>query len=151
MKKIKYVLLFLLVLVCFSACNNPEANKSDNTSLPTLGINITTTIAAETTEINSIYENVIFEIMNKKVNVPLDESLNKQLEQAKTVKEPTLDTSMKETGIIWVQYKDKDELIEFGKVYTGDENKMYIQAFENEYNGVLCISEENENNSNILF
>lgn len=150
MKKIKY-LLFILIFVCFSACNNPEANKSDNTSLPTLGINITTTMAAETTESNFIYQNVIFEIMNKKVNAPLDESLNKQLEQAKTVTEPTLDTSMKEIGSVWVQYKNSDEMVEFGKVYTGTENKIYIQAFENEHTGVLCVSEGNDNSSNILF
>ena len=90
-------------------------------------------------------------MFGNKVNADIDQELNGQLEKAKIIKEPVLDDSMKEIGSVWVQYKNSDEMVEFGKVYTGAENKMYIQAFENEHNGVLCISEGNHNSSNILF
>lgn len=152
MKKIIWLSLLVFFIVCFSACSSKTTGNTDtqNTTEVTLSFPNSITTEKQILE-DSVYEKVYFEMFGTKVNADIDQELNDQLEKAKTIKEPVLDDSMKEIGSVWVQYKNSDELVEFGKVYTGAENKMYIQAFENEHNGVLCISEENENSSNILF
>lgn len=152
--------MLVILVLCFSACSdktvdNTTNKKTDNTVTQNTTEVIMTFPNRTTTEKqiieDSVYVKVYFEMFGTKVNADIDQELNDQLEKAKTIKDPVLDDSMKEIGSIWVQYKNSDEMVEFGKVYTGAENKMYIQAFENEHNGVLCISEGNENNSNLLF
>lgn len=152
MKKIVSILLLLFFVLCFSACSDKDTNNTDkkNTTEVIMTFPNRTTTEKQILD-DSVYEKVYFEMLGTKVNADIDQKLNDQLEKAKTIKEPILDDSMKEIGSVWVQYKSSNEMVEFGKVYTGAENKMYIQAFENEHNGVLCISEGNENNSNILF
>lgn len=160
MKKIISFSLLVILVLCFSSCSdktvdNTTNKKTDNTvTQNTTGVIMTfpnrTTTKKQIIE-DSVYEKVYFEMLGTKVNADIDKELNDQLEKAKTIKEPVLDDSMKEIGSVWVQYKNSNEMVEFGKVYTGAENKMYIQAFENEHNGVLCISEGNDNRSNILF
>lgn len=160
MKKISSIVLLFILVLCFSACSGKSTdNTTDKNTDNIVSQNSTEVIMTfpnkTTTEKqifeDSVYEKVYFEMLGTKVNADIDQELNDQLEKAKTIKEPILDDSMKEIGSVWVQYKNSDELVEFGKVYTGAENKMFIQAFENEHNGVLCISEGNENTSNILF
>lgn len=152
MKKIISFSLSVILILCFSACSNKITDNADTQNTTEV---IMTFPNRTTTEkqvfADSVYDKVYFEIFGNKVNADISQELNAQLERAKTIKEPILDDSMKEIGSVWVQYKNSDELVEFGKVYTGAENKMYIQAFENEHNGVLCISEGNDNSSNILF
>lgn len=152
MKKIISFSLLVILILCFSACSNKITGNADTQNTTEV---IMTFPNRTTTEkqvfADSVYDKVYFEIFGNKVNADISQELNAQLERAKTIKEPIWDDSMKEIGSVWVQYKNSDELVVFGKVYTGAENKMYIQAFENEHNGVLCISEGNENNSNILF
>ena len=152
MKKIITLLLLVITILCFSACSDKGTNNTDikNTTEVIMTFPNRTTTEKQVFE-DSVYEKVYFEMFGNKVNATISQELNDQLEKAKIINEPILDNSMKEIGSIWVQYKNSDEMVEFGKVYTGAENKMYIQAFENEHNGVLCISEENENSSNILF
>ncbi len=152
MKKIISFSLLVTLILCFSACSNKITDNADTQNTTEV---IMTFPNRTTTEkqvfADSVYDKVYFEIFGNKVNADISQELNDQLEKAKTIKEPVLDDSMKEIGSVWVQYKNSNEMVEFGKVYTGAENKMYIQAFENEHNGVLCISEGNENSSNILF
>lgn len=149
MKKVIYALSLILIIFTFTACsNNSESAEQNNAGLSLTFPNTTT---EKQVFKDSIYEKVYFEMLGTRVNVTVDKSLNDQLEEAKIIKEPVLDDSMKEVGSVWVQYKNSNEMVEFGKVYTGAENKMYIQAFENDHSGVLCISEGNENNSNLLF
>lgn len=153
MKKIIITpLLLVIVVLCFSACSDKDTNNIDikNTTEVIMTFPNRTTTEKQVLE-NSVYEKAYFEMFGNKVNADIDQELNDQLEKAKTIKEPILDDSMKEIGSVWVQYKNSNEMVEFGKVYTGAENKMYIQAFENEHNGVLCISDGNDNSSNILF
>ena len=152
MKKIISILLLVIAILCFSACSDKDTNNADikNTTEVIVTFPNRTTTEKQVLE-DSVYEKVYFEMFGNKVNATISQELNDQLEKAKTIKEPILDDSMKEIGSVWVQYKNSNEMVEFGKVYTGAENKMYIQAFENEYNGVLCISEGNDNSSNILF
>lgn len=152
MKKLVCILLLVFTFLLFSACL--DNNKSDIEQQKTTEVIMTlpnrTTTEKQVLE-DSVYEKVYFEMFGNKVNATISQELNDQLEKAKTIKEPILDDSMKEIGSVWVQYKNSNEMVEFGKVYTGAENKMYIQAFENEHNGVLCISEGKDNSSNILF
>ena len=152
MKKIITLLLLVITILCFSACSDKGTNNTDikNTTEVIMTFPNRTTTEKQVFE-DSVYEKVHFEMFGNKVNATISQELNDQLEKAKIINEPILDNSMKEIGSIWVQYKNSDEMVEFGKVYTGAENKMYIQAFENEHNGVLCVSDGNENNSNILF
>lgn len=152
MKKTTSILLLVIVVICFSACSNKITDNADtqNTTEVIMTFPNRTTTEKQVLE-DSVYEKVYFEMFGNKVNADISQELNDQLEKAKTIKEPILDDSMKEIGSVWVQYKNSNEMVEFGKIYTGAENKMYIQAFENEHNGVLCISEGNENSSNILF
>lgn len=152
MKKIISFSLLVTLILCFSACSNKITDNADTQNKTEV---IMTFPNKTTTEkqvfADSVYDKVYFEIFGNKVNADISQELNAQLEKAKTIKEPILDDSMKEIGSVWVQYKNSNEMVEFGKVYTGAENKMYIQAFENEHNGVLCISEGDDNSSNILF
>lgn len=160
MKKIISFSLLVILVLCFSACSDKTVDittnkKTDNTvTQNTTEVIMTfpnrTTTKKQIIE-DSVYEKVYFEMLGTRVNADIDKELNDQLEKAKTIKEPVLDDSMKEIGSVWVQYKNSNEMVEFGKVYTGAKNKMYIQALENEHNGVLCISEGNDNSSNILF
>lgn len=152
MKKIVSILLLLFFVLCFSACSDKDTNNTDkkNTTEVIMTFPNRTTTEKQILD-DSVYEKVYFEMLGTKVNADIDQELNDQLEKAKTIKEPILDDSMKEIGSVWVQYKNSNEMVEFGKVYTGAENKMYIQAFENEHNGVLCISEGNDNSSKISF
>lgn len=152
MKKVISIFLLVFFVLCFSACSDKSTDNADikDTTEVIMTFPNRTTTEKQIFK-DSVYEKVYFEMLGNKVNATISKELNDQLERAKTIKEPILDDSMKEIGSVWVQYKNSNELIEFGKVYTGAENKMYIQAFENEYNGVLCISESNENDSNILF
>lgn len=152
MKKIISFSLLVILVLCFSACSNKITDNADtpNTTEVIMTFPNRTTTEKQVFE-DSVYDKVCFEMFGNKVNADISQELNDQLEKAKTIKEPVLDDSMKEIGSVWVQYKNSNEMVEFGKVYTGAENKMYIQAFENEHNGVLCISEGNENSSNILF
>lgn len=152
MKKIIWISFLVIVVLCFSACSDKGTNNTDikNTTEVIITFPNRATTEKQVFE-DSVYEKVYFEMFGNKVNATISQELNDQLEKAKIINEPILDDSMKEIGSIWVQYKNSDEMVEFGKVYTGAENKIYIQAFENEHNGVLCISEGNDNSSNILF
>ena len=152
MKKIITLLLLVITILCFSACSDKDTNNTDikNTTAVIVTFPNRTTTEKQVLE-DSVYEKVYFEMFGNKVNAGISQELNDQLEKAKTIKEPILDDSMKEIGSVWVQYKNSNEMVEFGKVYTGAENKMYIQAFENEHNGVLCISDGDDNSSNSLF
>lgn len=155
MKKSIILILTITLLLLFSSCNNQTTKiKEDKTEENKITAhhfsNETTTNAI--IENDYLYEEVVLEVMGIKTTKTGDNVLNSQLEQAKNVSTTLLDDSMKEIGTIWVKYKDSDELIEFGKVYSGKRSEMYIQSFENEHNGVLLISEENEDtNTNILF
>ena len=151
MKQIIFVLLSVFTFLFLSACSNNTSNGEEPKTTEVIMNLPNRTTTEELILENSVYEKVYFEMFGNKVYADIDQNLNDQLEEAKTIKEPVLDDSMKEVGSIWVQYKNSNEMVEFGKVYTSTENKMYIQAFENEYNGVLCISEGNDNSSNILF
>ena len=151
MKQIIFVLLSVFTFLFLSACSNNTSNGEEPKTTEVIMNLPNRTTTEELILEDSVYEKVYFEMFGNKVDADIDQNLNDQLEKSKTIKEPILDDSMKEIGSIWVQYKNSNEMLEFGKVYTGAENKMYIQAFENEHNGVLCISEENENSSNILF
>lgn len=152
MKKIISFSLLLILVLCFSACSNKITDNAgtQNTTEVVMTFPNRTTTEKQVFE-ESVYDKVYFEMFGNKVNATLSQELNDQLEKAKTIKEPILDDSMKEIGSVWVQYKNSNEMVEFGKIYTGSENKMYIQAFENEHNGVLCISDGDDNSSNILF
>jgi len=151
MKQIIFVLLSVFTFLFLSACSNNTSNGEEPKTTEVIMNLPNRTTTEELILEDSVYEKVYFEMFGNKVYADIDQNLNDQLEEAKTIKEPVLDDSMKEVGSIWVQYKNSNEMVEFGKVYTSTENKMYIQAFENEYNGVLCISEGNDNSSNILF
>lgn len=151
MKKIIFVLLSVFTFLFLSACSNNTSNGEEPKTTEVIMNLSNRTTTEELILEDSVYEKVCFEMFGNKVDADIDQNLNDQLEKSKTIKESILDDSMKEIGSIWVQYKNSNEMVEFGKVYTSTENKMYIQAFENEHNGVLCISEGNENNSNILF
>lgn len=151
MKQIIFVLLSVFTFLFLSACSNNTSNGEEPKTTEVIMNLPNRTTTEELILEDSVYEKVYFEMFGNKVDADIDQNLNDQLEEAKTIKEPVLDDSMKEIGSIWVQYKNSNEMVEFGKVYTSTENKMYIQAFENEHNGVLCISEENENSSIILF
>lgn len=144
--------MLVILILCFTACSNKNTDNADtqNTTEVIMTFPNRTTTEKQVFE-GSVYKKVYFEMFGNKVNVTISQEISDQLEKAKTIKEPVLDDSMKEIGSVWVQYKNSNEMVEFGKVYTGAENKMYIHAFENEYNGVLCISEGNDNSSNILF
>lgn len=152
MKKVISIFLLVFFVLCFSACSDKSTDNADikDTTEVIMTFPNRTTTEKQILE-DSVYEKVYFEMLGNKVNATISQELNDQLERAKTIKEPILDDSMKEIGSVWVQYKNSNEMVEFGKVYTGAENKMYIQAFENEHNGVLCISEGDDNSSNILF
>lgn len=155
MKKFTILILTITLLLLFSSCNNQNTKiKEDKTEENKITaqhfFKQTTTNAV--IENDYLYEEVVLEVMGIKTTKTIDSVLNSQLEQAKNVSTTLLDDSMKEIGTIWVKHKDGDELIEFGKVYSGRGSEMYIQSFENEHNGVLLISEENEEtNTNILF
>ena len=151
MKQIIFVLLSVFTFLFLSACSNNTSNGEEPKTTEVIMTSPNRTTTEKQILEDSVYEKVCFEMFGTKVNADIDQELNDQLEKAKTIKEPVLDASMKEIGSAWVQYKNSNEMVEFGKVYTGAENKMYIQAFENEHNGVLCISEGNDNSSNILF
>lgn len=151
MKQIIFVLLSVFTFLFLSACSNNTSNGEEPKTTKVIMNLPNRTTTEELILEDSVYEKVYFEMFGNKVDADIDQNLNDQLEEAKTIKEPVLDDSMKEIGSVWVQYKNSNEMVEFGKVYTGAENKMYIHAFENEYNGVLCISEGNDNSSNILF
>ncbi len=152
MKKTISLLLLVIVILCFSACSGKTTDNTYNQNTTEVIMTFTnrTTTEKQVLE-DSVYEKVYFEMLGTKVNADIDQELNDQLEKAKIIKEPILDDSMKEIGSVWIQYKNSNEMVEFGKVYTGTENKIYIQAFENEHNGLLCISDGNDNSSNILF
>lgn len=145
MKKSTLFILLILSFLCFSSCSDASNNSqtTQNTTEVVFTFSNRTTTEKQILE-SSIYEKVCFEMFGTKVNADVTKELNDQLEKSKTIKEPVLDASMKEIGSVWVQYKNSDELIEFGKIYSGNGNNMYIQAFENEYNGVLLISDEAE-------
>ena len=152
MKKAIWFSLLVIFIVCFSACSSKTTGNTDTQNTTEVALSFPNSIITEKQILeDSDYEKVCFEMFGTKANADIDQELNDQLEKAKIINEPILDDSMKEIGSVWVQYKNSDELVEFGKVYTGAESKMYIQAFENEHNAVLCISEGNDNSSNILF
>ncbi len=136
MKKFTILILTITLLLLFSSCNNQNTKiKEDKTEENKITaqhfFKQTTTNAV--IENDYLYEEVVLEVMGIKTTKTVDSVLNSQLEQAKNVSTTLLDDSMKEIGTIWVKHKDGDELIEFGKVYSGKGSEMYIQAFENEY------------------
>ena len=129
MKKIISFSLLVILVLCFSACSNRITDNADTQNTTEVIMTFPNKITTEKQVFeNSIYDKVYFEMFGNKVNATISQELNDQLKKAKTIKEPILDDSMKEIGSVWVQYKNSNEMVEFGKIYTGAENKMYIQA-----------------------
>ena len=154
MKKTLTFLLLIAMTATLTACNSNT--KTNSTTSSEIGNTLPPFPEKTTTEKveaqNFAYSKVVFEILNSKVSIDIDQALNDQLEQSKTIAEPTLDDSMNEIGTIWVKYQGSDELIKFGTIYSDGSDNMYIKALENKNNGVLLIEENPESNAyNNLF
>lgn len=158
MKKTVLILLAIFIVLSTSSCNDKTSDSNKPNSKTNANVYTTTNKPispvlqnTENSETPYIYKNVYWELFGKKQKVEITEELNSLLEASINVQDPKLTDNLTKLGTILVQYKDDNELIEFGTIYTDSNDNMYIYAFENEHNGVLLVPDTpNNTNTNIF-
>lgn len=136
MKKSIIIFLSIFILLVFTSCGN-KTKSNEETQTFSQVFNKTTTQKTETE--NFVYEKIIFEIMHTNVPVNINKTLNDQFEKAKTVTEPLPDQDLTEMGKVWVQYKNSEDLVEYGKFYFDKDENTYILYNDNPSGAVLLI------------